>query len=195
MIAATTDFLKDNNHITENVDARVIDSTNLAGLREEVFDISVTNFGIWLTGKPHEALCEVVRTLKPGGVAVMTAWKWHGWLDLMGRISRVVRPGVEVRGVLANRFLDEEGVMDALVNAGFEAGRIEVEERTEMLMWDGEEDLRALMCEGDFARFAMKDWEASERDAVPDAIEQALTDQEKLQSALAKTAWVITAGK
>lgn len=68
-----------------------------------------------------------------------------------------------------------------------------VEERTEMLRWDGQEDLGVLMCEGDFARFVMRDWEASERHAVPDAIEQALTDQEKLQNALAMTAWVITA--
>ena len=195
MIAAAAAFLKDS-EMTEEVDARVMDSTDLAGLGDAVFDVSVTNFGIWLTGKPHEALCEVVRTLRPGGgVAVMTAWKWHGWLDLMGRISAVVRPGVEVRGMLANQFLDEGGVRAALVNAGFEAGSAEVEERTEMLRWEGEEDLRVLMCEGDFARFAMKDWEASERDAVPAAIEQALTDQEKLHSALAMTAWVITARK
>ena len=107
----------------------------------------------------------------------------------------MVRPGVAVGGMLANRFVDGEGVRQALGKAGFEPGRVQVEERTEMLRWEGEEDLRVLMCEGDFARFAMKDWEASERDAVPEAVGKALTDQEKSQSAVAMTAWVITAHK
>ena len=196
MIAATTEFIQNNGLSDDTVDARVMDSTDLAELGDAVFDISVTNFGIWLTGKPHEALGEVVRTLRPdGGVAVVTAWKAHGWLDLMRRISLVVRPGVAVEGPLVNRFQDEGGVRNAFVRAGFEAGRVEVEARTEMLRWEGEEDLRALMCEGDFARFVTKDWEASERDAVPDAIGIALTDEEKLQNAVAMTAWVIIARK
>src|SRR5215469_12777754 len=50
------------------------DATNLAGLKDETFDLVVSIFGAMFAPKPFDVAREMVRVTKPGGRIVMGNW-------------------------------------------------------------------------------------------------------------------------
>lgn len=179
----------------ENVDAVVMDSLDLKGFSDDCFDISITNFGIFLLPDPIKAAAEVNRTLKPSGVALTTSWKFHGWLDLMRRISRVIRPEAELEGISANSPTSKEELIDSMVRAGFAREKVEVSEHREWLRFEDEADLGELMGTGKIAQFVTKDWEDGERASIKEVVRGAATEEEWRMKAIPMVAWVVVATK
>ena len=64
-------------------------------LPDNVFDASVTNFGIFMMEPSEKAGSEIYRTLKEGGLAVITTWKKVGWPAILDEIAKSLRPGKE----------------------------------------------------------------------------------------------------
>ena len=58
----------------KNVAAQVMDGGDLK-FGDGTFDASVTNFGVFFFPDPVKGVREVWRTLKEGGVAVVTCWR------------------------------------------------------------------------------------------------------------------------
>ena len=192
MIEITKDLVKRNEWTT--VEAKIADSMNLKHLGDESTDISITNFGIFMLASPTNGAAEVYRTLKPGGVAYITAWKSHGWLDLLNRISSIIRPDA-ASNTAGRTDIARETIEDTMVEAGFARNAIKIHERREMLKFEDETDLGILMSSGKLAMYATKDWDENQRRRIPEVVREALTEEEWEMKAIAMDAWVVQAHK
>ena len=79
----------------ENWDQRVqtaVMSGQDLRFRDATFDASVTNFGIFFFPDPAQGMKEIYRTLKDGGVAVVTCWKELGFMPIYDEVERIVGP-------------------------------------------------------------------------------------------------------
>lgn len=90
------------------------------------FSHSITNLGILFFADGDAGAREIYRTLKPGGVAVVTSWSDFGYLDAVIRpAQRAVKPEAPVyRLPVPDRWLHAANVEEGLKKAGF--GSVEV---------------------------------------------------------------------
>ncbi|KIW29728.1 uncharacterized protein PV07_05517 [Cladophialophora immunda] len=119
----------------KNVDIAVMDSQELA-FPDGSFDLSITNFGIFFLPDPQRGADQIHRTLKPGGVAVVTAWKERRMMDTIAAAQKVIRPDLKgLSSPWAELWAKEDTLRDVLVKAGFEADNVRiVEQRTDAVV-------------------------------------------------------------
>jgi ubiquinone/menaquinone biosynthesis C-methylase UbiE len=75
----------------ESILASIMDSESLA-FDDDTFTHSITNFALFILPSPEKAARDIFRTLKPGGTAALTAWKANGFVDLIHRTQKRIRP-------------------------------------------------------------------------------------------------------
>ncbi|KIX98566.1 uncharacterized protein Z520_05867 [Fonsecaea multimorphosa CBS 102226] len=117
-----------------NIDISVMDSQELT-FPDALFDLSITNFGIFFLPDPQRGADQIYRTLKPGGLAVVTAWKERRMMDTIVVAQKTIRPDLKtLYSPWAELWSKEETLRNVLVNAGFKAENIKiVEKRTDSL--------------------------------------------------------------
>lgn len=99
------------------VEAEVMDAQKLS-FRDDTFTHSFTNMGIFLFPNPEKGAAEIYRTLKPGGIAVVTSIKQVGWPRIFQAAQRTVRPEAPLfNGMLAEEWATKEK-LDAVLQAG-----------------------------------------------------------------------------
>ncbi|CAO2654945.1 Nn.00g116780.m01.CDS01 [Neocucurbitaria sp. VM-36] len=59
---------------------------------DEQFTHSITNQGILFFNDGAKGAREIYRTLKPGGTAIVTSWKNLGYIDLIHKAQKAIRP-------------------------------------------------------------------------------------------------------
>lgn len=194
MISAAEDLIKVNKW--PNVSAEVLDSQDLAacGIKDDIFTHSITNFGLFMLEDCSAGARSIYRSLRHGGTAAITTWKYHGFVDLLARTSEVVRPDAELTGVLRNKWPIKERITDILTGAGFQADNIDMQARREWLTFTDEQDLADLMT-GQIAKYATKDWTDEERARIGEVAGDVLTLEERRDRRLAMDAWVVIATK
>jgi ubiquinone/menaquinone biosynthesis C-methylase UbiE len=188
MIAASDDIIKTQNW--NCVTATIMNSQTLS-FENDTFSHSFTNF---LVPSQPGAPSEIYRTLKSGGTAVMTEWKYHGFVDLMKRCTKVIIPNAEALGLLVNRWPTEEALKAQFEMAGFGKNNIQVQSHCEYLAFENLDDLFSLF-NGPFGKFFTKDWKAEEVDQIPEVIKQVLTAEELERESLEMIAWIVIAKK
>jgi hypothetical protein len=87
------------------------------------FTHSFTNLGLFIKKDPLLGAREICWTLKPDGTSAITNLKAHVFVDLLQRISYIVRPGKPITRVLANKFTSEEKLRETLIMTGFQKQR------------------------------------------------------------------------
>ncbi|KAK2758884.1 methyltransferase type 11 [Colletotrichum kahawae] len=78
----------------DNVRTGVMPGENL-NFPDESFTHSVTNLGFLFFDDAKKGASEIWRTLKPGGVAVVTNWEELGYLPVLWKLQREIRPEEE----------------------------------------------------------------------------------------------------
>lgn len=58
-----------------HVECKELDSQNLSSVPDNYFTHSINNFSIFTFVHPSDAVRETYRTLRPGGLAVVTCWR------------------------------------------------------------------------------------------------------------------------
>ncbi|ETI24704.1 hypothetical protein G647_04073 [Cladophialophora carrionii CBS 160.54] len=120
---------KASRHGWMNVEISVMDSQELT-LPDGLFDLSITNFGIFFLPDPQRGADQIYRTLKPGGTAVVTTWKERRIMDTIVEAQKIIRPDLEtLYAPWAELWSKEETLRNVLVNAGFRAESIKIVER------------------------------------------------------------------
>lgn len=117
------------------VSAAVMDGQELQ-FPEGMFDISVTNFGVFFFPEPGRGVREVWRTLKPGGTAVVTAWEMVGFLPVFWEVQRVVGPGREVRAPTLEEWMRRGKLEGVMGEGGF--GEVRMERKEVFMGWETE---------------------------------------------------------
>ncbi|TPX06808.1 uncharacterized protein E0L32_002304 [Thyridium curvatum] len=92
------------------------------------FTHSLTNLGLFAFTDPAKGAREIHRTLRDGGVALVTGWASHAHLDIVERVQKTLRPGVAPRSFpISEDWLRVETYKRTLEGAGF--GNVEVTTR------------------------------------------------------------------
>jgi ubiquinone/menaquinone biosynthesis C-methylase UbiE len=119
----------------QNFTAQVMDAQALA-FPDNTFDLSIMNFGIFFLPDPQKGADHIYRTLKPGGLAVVTSWKERRIFDTLQEAQKIIRPDLELwTSQWAKAWESEDTLRSALVKAGFgdENVRFEIK-RTEAIV-------------------------------------------------------------
>jgi ubiquinone/menaquinone biosynthesis C-methylase UbiE len=188
MIEASQDLIK--THGWTNVTASIMNAGELS-FENDTFTHSFTNFIV----PPHpNATSETYRTLKPGGVAVFTVWKSHGFIQLMRRCFKHIFPDIPPTGMLGSPPVTEELLRAQFGKAGFRAEEIEILDHQEDMKFDSLDDINSLT-EGPFGKFFTKEWKDEDVKKLPGAVKEVLTEEERETKTLNMVAWVIVARK
>ena len=116
-------------HGWTNVDIGVMDSLEIT-FPDDYFDLSITNFGIFFLPEPQKGADHIYRTLKPGGIAVVTAWKVRHIMSTLVEAQKTIRPDLKtVQTPWAELWSKEETLRNVLLNAGFKNEDLKIVER------------------------------------------------------------------
>ncbi|ORX92512.1 S-adenosyl-L-methionine-dependent methyltransferase [Basidiobolus meristosporus CBS 931.73] len=109
------------------VEIGVMDAQKL-DFEEDTFTHSFTNFGIFLFPDPLKGAQEIHRTLKKGGTAVVSTWKYYGYLPILHGIQKAICPSEQLFEVpVSKEWQKPETLRELLQKVGFQD--VEVHEK------------------------------------------------------------------
>lgn len=180
-------------------EVRVEDAQALT-FKANMFDASITNFGVFFLPDPAAGAKQIYRTLKPGGTAVVTLWKTFGFKPLLWEIQNQIKPANPLTELpLMEPWCDSALTEKTLKEGGF--SNVEFSIVKEGLWGKDKEDFKEVMLEN-FATMTMRNWTEEERAKLPEYIskvvdeqrdEFCITDGEKV--GVLMEAWVAVARK
>ena len=135
MIDLVRGAAQENERWKGRVNAAVMDGARLR-FEADTFDASITNFGIFIFDTPAAGAREIYRTLKQGGKAVITSWKFVGWADLLLReIMDVLFPEkAKFAMPMIEKWRECDTLVNCMVDGGFDKDKIYVRE-VETALW------------------------------------------------------------
>ncbi|SPO02016.1 uncharacterized protein DNG_04689 [Cephalotrichum gorgonifer] len=123
----------------DNVKTAVMPGESL-DFAEETFTHSITNMGILFFSDATKGAREIYRTLKPGGVAVVTAWQDLGYPRVIRAVQGDIRPGdTPFELPLPKQWFDPEHTRTVLTESGF--GDVKLESSVAHWAADSADDL------------------------------------------------------
>ena len=109
------------------VKAQTMDSMDLVGLADDTFTHSYMASAIFLVPDPARTMAEIRRTLRPGGVALVTTFERQGFNELFRDVQRAVRPHAPSwKGLIPEEWLTEKKLRAVAESGGFEAAKVEI---------------------------------------------------------------------
>ncbi|KZZ87564.1 Methyltransferase type 11 [Moelleriella libera RCEF 2490] len=194
MVTAAEESL-DASPLHGHVKCRILDSENLTAVADEYFTHSMNNFSIFAFLHPVEAIRETCRTLKTGGLAIVTCWRRFAPMVIVHAAQKKIRPDLPLMETPSPEFY-EDGVLQKVVEqGGFAKENINVVTK-ELLVTDPEnkKGLYTLMS-GPFMAKARLGYTKAEEDRWAGAIEQAMAEEEGDFGGIKFEAYVLLATK
>jgi ubiquinone/menaquinone biosynthesis C-methylase UbiE len=187
MISSLQEQIASREDWRSSIHASVQDSQSLSSIPDETFTHSITNFALFIIPDADSAAREIFRTLKKGGTAALTTWNVNGFVDLMHRTQKAIRPDLPELIIYDKEWTTEGKLCATLEKAGFEPGKIRitaVEDRS----WPVETVLKLNM--SDFTAGARNAWSDDEKAPWGDAARKCLMLSEKESGTVRTVAWV-----
>ncbi len=100
-----------------HVDCKELDSQDLSSVPDNYFTHSIDNFSIFTFARPTDAVRETYRTLRPGGLAVVTCWRRFAPMFIIHAAQKKIRPDLPLMPTPSPEFY-EEGVLQKVVGEG-----------------------------------------------------------------------------
>lgn len=126
-----------------DVECKELDSQDLSSaVPDNYFTHSINNFSIFTFVRPRDAVRETYRTLRPGGLAVVTCWRRFAPVFIVHAAQKKIRPDLPLMPTPSPEFY-EEGVLQKVVEeSGFAAANIKLDET--VLVVDDDENVAGL---------------------------------------------------
>ncbi|CAD6569067.1 MAG: hypothetical protein ASARMPREDX12_008484 [Alectoria sarmentosa] len=157
------------------VQVEIMDGQELR-YENDFFDASITNFGIFFFPDPALGAREVHRTLKQGGIAVLTLWKEFGFKPVLWEVQKRVKPANPLTELpLMEPWCDGSKLKQTLQEGGFTS--IEMTTVTEGMWGTGRKDLESVLLEN-FQAMVARNWTDDEKTKLPAVTAQVLDDHE-----------------
>lgn len=159
-------------HWEGKVEAAVMDGTDLK-FPDERFDASFTMFGIFFLGE--KGAKEVYRTLKKGGVAVVSTWEFVGWVPILHEVQKIANPGQKLLVVpLLEEWKGKEILVETLQKSGF--GDVQILRRASLATAENEEELVDLLI-ACFSAMTKQVWGEDGVNGMKEPLQQVLKTQ------------------
>ncbi|KAI5917146.1 S-adenosyl-L-methionine-dependent methyltransferase [Camillea tinctor] len=129
-----------------HVECKELDSQDLSSIPDNYFTHSINNFSIFTFIRPINAIRESYRTLRQGGLAVITCWRRFAPMFIVHAAQKKIRLDLPLMPTPSPEF-NEEGVLQKVVEeGGFSKDRITMVEKV-LVVTDAENiaGLTALM--------------------------------------------------
>ncbi|MCJ1371063.1 hypothetical protein MMC20_002278 [Loxospora ochrophaea] len=157
----------------ENVKAEVMDGQQLM-FPDRVFDLSVTNFGIFFYPDPVLGAKEIHRTLKSGGIALVTCWKEMCWVPIFYEVQRIVKPAKHVELKMFEAWQKEETLHETMIQGGFV--NVRMESKKVMFVQDNIDGLVGSLAIH-LHDLVGQEWSKEEKEKIENATAEALAGQ------------------
>lgn len=109
----------------------VMDSMDLGKFPDNLFTHAYMAAAIFMIPDPVRAVAEMKRTLKPGGVSLVTSFEKQGFLEIFQNAQKAVRPDAPVwDGPLPAEWLTEGKLRTVMEGGGFEKANVEIQRFT-----------------------------------------------------------------
>ncbi len=153
------------------------------------------NMGIFLLPNPEKGASEMYRTLKPGGVAVITSIKQVGWIRIFQAAQKEVKPEDPLWGDPLKKEWNTKEKLSSVVQAGgFKPEDIEIKMTRASQPSDMLRDFLASM-KDNMAKIITKDWSEVEKRrfelVLEEKIEKEMSDPQESEV----IAWAAVARK
>ena len=140
-----------------------------------IFDFSITNFGIFFFPDAVEGIRQIYRTLKVGGIAVVTCWKRIGILPIFYEMQKSVKPASPVHSMpVFEKWMEKETIEETLRLGGF--ANVNIEEKEALIR--GEDSVGLVAGLVDNMKCMVGDqWSEDEKAKMMEATEEVLDRQ------------------
>lgn len=107
---------------TANLSFHILPGDALEPLPSDSFTHSITNMGIFFFTDALRGAREIHRTLLPTGTAIVTTWKATGYMPVLHRAQKAVRPQDPLfEWPIAKEWYEAEHLQEMLREAGFQS--------------------------------------------------------------------------
>jgi ubiquinone/menaquinone biosynthesis C-methylase UbiE len=162
---------------------------------DNTFTHSFMNMGIFLLPEPEKGAEEIYRTLKPGGVAVITSIKQVGWVRIFQAAQKEVKPEAPLwKSPLKEEWSTENKLRSVVHAGGFKFENIEIKTTESTMLSNILGDFLVSMKDS-VTQMITKDWSEVEKQQF-EVVLQKQTEKEMLNlEELEIVAWVAVARK
>jgi ubiquinone/menaquinone biosynthesis C-methylase UbiE len=181
----------DEEKLHEHVTAQVMDGSDLSKFSDKTFTHSITNFGMFAFPDPIAGAAHIRRTLKDGGVAAVTTWKYPGNVFFANEVRDALNPGMPPWFPLMD-WLEEAKLPGILQAAGFAEENIDISTRKASINID-DLDLAVALFDGPFFNPAKNGMSEEQKSRWVEVVRKKLEEREG--KAIDMIAWVAVAKK
>ena len=174
------------------VNAQLRDSSDLGCFEDGIFTHSITNFAIFALPDPVKGASEIRRTLKDGGMALVTVWSEMDNMAILHGAQKAIRPDLPVFNPVSPDWYHDWKVRSVMEEAGF--SKVEVKEIKNY--WDIESEQRVSeLFDDPFWNMVKKGWTDEDKAKWHQECLNQLTDEQRRDKRLRANAWVCIATK
>ncbi len=110
------------------VKGQVMDSMDLSPFPDNMFTHTYMAAAIFIVPEPLKAIAEIKRTLKPGGVALVTSFEKQGFIEVFQDVQKAIRPDLPIwNGPMPEEWLKEGKLRAVMEGGGFEGDKVEIQ--------------------------------------------------------------------
>lgn len=178
-----------------HVDCKELDSQDLSPVPDNYFTHSINNFSIFAFVRPANAICETYRTLRLGGLAVVTCWRRFAPMFIVHAAQKRIRPDLPLMPTPSPEFY-EEGVLQKVVEeSGFAKDTITVVNK--VLVVADEENIAELtmLMSGPMMSNARKGYTEEEEARWVESISQSVKEEVEQFGGIRFEAYILLATK
>lgn len=177
------------------VECKELDSQDLSSVPDDYFTHSIVNFSIFTFVRPADAIRETYRTLRPGGLAVVTCWRRFAPMFIVHAAQKKIRPDLPLMPTPSPEFY-EEGVLQKVVEeSGFARENITVVDK--VLVVADEENIAHLttLMSGPMMSKAREGYKEEEAAKWAESVSQSVKEEVERFGGIRFEAYVLLATK
>lgn len=178
-----------------HVDCKELDSQDLSSVPDNYFTHSINNFSIFTFVRPADAVRETYRTLRPGGLAVVTCWRRFAPVFIVHAAQKKIRPDLPLMPTPNPQFF-QEGVLQKVVEeSGFAKDNITVADK--ILVIEDDENIAGLtmLMSGPMMAKAREGYTEEEEARWVEAVRQSVKEEVAQFGGIRFEAYILLASK
>ncbi|KFY24092.1 hypothetical protein V493_05456 [Pseudogymnoascus sp. VKM F-4281 (FW-2241)] len=178
-----------------HVECKELDSQDLSSVSDNYFTHSINNFSIFTFTRPAEAIGETYRTLRVGGLAVVTCWRRFAPMFIVHAAQKKIRPDLPLMPTPGPEFFREGVLQNVVEEGGFVRDDIAVVEK--VLVVTDDENIAGLtmLMSGPMMSKARQGYTEEEEARWVESVGQSVKEEVELFGGIRFEAYILLATK
>lgn len=178
-----------------HVVCKELDSQNLSSVPNNYFTHSIDNFSIFTFVRPADAVRESYRTLRPGGLAVITCWRRFAPMFIVHAAQRKIRPDLPLMPTPSPEFYEEGVLQEVVERSGFAKNKIKMADKVLVVADDENIAGLTMLMSGPMMSKARNGYTAKEEASWAESVRQSVKEEVKQFGGIRFEAYILLATK